>query len=66
MQSMIPRLKKFHLEIAPMKTKLFEFGKFAQLKAKSKDTKAATFNFLGACPRIEVLREIAGLSQFFH
>jgi len=21
---------------------------------------------LGACPRIEVLREIAGLSQFFH
>jgi group II intron reverse transcriptase/maturase len=47
MQSMIPRLKKFHLEIAPMKTKLFEFGKFAQLKAKSKDTKAATFNFLG-------------------
>ncbi len=47
MQAMIPRLKKFHLEIAPEKTKLFEFGKFAQLKAKSKDTKAATFNFLG-------------------
>ena len=47
MQSMIPRLKKFHLEIAPEKTKLFEFGKFAQLKAKSKDNKAATFNFLG-------------------
>jgi len=47
MQAMIPRLKKFHLEIAPEKTKLFEFGKFAQLKAKSKGTKAATFNFLG-------------------
>jgi len=47
MQAMIPRLKKFYLEIAPEKTKLFEFGKFAQLKAKSKDTKAATFNFLG-------------------
>jgi hypothetical protein len=47
MQSMTTRLKKFHLEIAPEKTKLFEFGKFAQLKAKSKDTKAATFNFLG-------------------
>lgn len=47
MQSMIPRLKKFSLEIALEKTKLYEFGKFAQLKAKTKGTKAATFNFLG-------------------
>jgi len=47
MQAMIPRLKKFNLEIAPEKTKLFEFGKFTQLKAKPKGTKAATFNFLG-------------------
>jgi RNA-directed DNA polymerase len=45
-QSMIQRLEKFYLEIPPEKTKLFEFGKFAQLEVKSKDNKAATFNFL--------------------
>ncbi|MBL4773541.1 MAG: hypothetical protein JKX98_08070 [Alcanivoracaceae bacterium] len=46
-QIMIPRLKKFHLEISPERIKLFEFGNFAQLKAKSKGTKAVTFYFLG-------------------
>jgi len=47
MQDMEERLKQFHLELAPEKTKLFEFGKFAQSKAKSRGEKAATFDFLG-------------------
>lgn len=41
------RLKKFNLEVAPEKTKRFEFGVFAQIKAKSRGKKAATFDFLG-------------------
>ena len=47
MQEMEQRLKKFHLEVAPEKTKLLEFGFFAQLKAKSRGTRAETFDFLG-------------------
>ncbi len=47
MQEMKIRLNKFHLEVAPEKTKLFEFGKFAQLKAKSRGERTATFDFLG-------------------
>ena len=47
MQEMKTRLNKFHLEVAPEKTKLFEFGKFAQSKAKSRGERAATFDFLG-------------------
>lgn len=47
MQDMASRLNQFHLEVAPEKTKLFEFGKFAQSKAKSRGERAATFNFLG-------------------
>lgn len=41
------RLKQFHLEVAPEKTKLIEFGAFAQSKAKARQTRAATFDFLG-------------------
>jgi len=47
MQEMEMRLHQFHLEVAPEKTKLFEFGKFAQTKAKSRGERAATFDFLG-------------------
>ncbi len=41
------RLEQFHLEVAPEKTQLLEFGKFAQSKAKSRGERAATFDFLG-------------------
>ncbi len=47
MQDMEARLNRFHLEVAPEKTKLFEFGKFAQSKAKSRGERTATFDFLG-------------------
>ena len=47
MPLMIKRLQDFHLEIAPEKTKLFAFGCFAQLQAKAKGTRCATFDFLG-------------------
>jgi len=41
------RLNQFQLEVAPEKTKLFEFGVFAQSKAKARGERTATFNFLG-------------------
>ena len=41
------RLKQFNLEVAPEKTKQFEFGPFAQSKAKARGKRAATFDFLG-------------------
>ena len=41
------RLAKFGLEISPEKTKIIEFGPFAQNKAKRGGGKAATFDFLG-------------------
>ncbi|MFV9616357.1 MAG: group II intron reverse transcriptase/maturase [Gammaproteobacteria bacterium] len=47
MQEMKTRLNKFHLEVAPEKTRLFEFGKFAQSKAKFRGERTATFDFLG-------------------
>ena len=47
MEEMEQRLKQFHLEVAPEKTKLQEFGFFAQLKAKSIGKRAETFDFLG-------------------
>ncbi len=47
MEDMEQRLKDFHLEVAPEKTKLLEFGFFAQLKAKSRGKRAETFDFLG-------------------
>lgn len=47
MHDMEARLNQFHLEVAPEKTKLFEFGQFAQLKANARGERAATFDFLG-------------------
>jgi len=47
MEEMKVRLNQFHLEISPEKTKLFEFGIFAQSKAKSRGERPATFDFLG-------------------
>jgi group II intron reverse transcriptase/maturase len=41
------RLAKFGLEISPEKTKVIEFGPFAESKAKRSGGKAATFDFLG-------------------
>ena len=46
-EAMEVRLNQFHLEVAPEKTKRFEFGRFAQAKAKSRGERAATFDFLG-------------------
>ncbi|WP_428356900.1 group II intron reverse transcriptase/maturase [Methyloprofundus sp.] len=46
-EAMETRLKQFNLEVAPEKTKQFEFGVFAQTKAKARGERAATFDFLG-------------------
>jgi group II intron reverse transcriptase/maturase len=47
MHDMEARLNRFHLEVAPEKTRLFEFGVFAQSKAKARGERTATFDFLG-------------------
>ena len=47
MKEMEDRLNRFHLEVAPEKTKQFEFGKYAQTRANSKGERVATFDFLG-------------------
>jgi group II intron reverse transcriptase/maturase len=48
MKELKERLSKFGLEVAPEKTKLIEFGKFAkQNLAVRKEGKPETFNFLG-------------------
>ncbi len=41
------RLAKFHLEIEPTKTKLIEFGRFAEENATRKGRKPEHFDFLG-------------------
>ena len=41
------RLGKFGLEVAPEKTKILEFGPLAELKAKARDDRPQTFDFLG-------------------
>lgn len=41
------RLKKFNLELEPNKTRLIEFGRFAEENAKAKKKKVETFDFLG-------------------
>lgn len=46
-EAMEARLKQFHLEVAPEKTRLIKFGKYAQAKAKARGEKVETFNFLG-------------------
>lgn len=47
MEAMKIRLEQYHLEIAPEKTQLIEFGMFAQSKAKARGERPATFDFLG-------------------
>jgi len=45
---LIQRLKKFNLEVAEEKTKIIEFGTFAEINRKQKGFKRPeTFNFLG-------------------
>jgi group II intron reverse transcriptase/maturase len=46
-EAMKVRLKQFNLEVSPEKTKRFEFGVFAQSKAKARGERPATFDFLG-------------------
>ena len=46
-KEMEERLNQFGLEIAPEKTKIIEFGPFAQQRAKARGGKAETFDFLG-------------------
>ena len=45
--AMKARLEQYHLEVAPEKTKRFEFGMFAQSKAQARGERPATFDFLG-------------------
>ena len=46
-EAMEARLNQFHLEVAPEKTRLIKFGRYAQAKAKAIGEKVDTFNFLG-------------------
>jgi RNA-directed DNA polymerase len=41
------RLEKFHLEVEPGKTKLIEFGRFAEEQATRRGKRPETFDFLG-------------------
>ena len=48
LKQMKERLERFNLEIEPSKTKLIEFGRFAEHNAKRRgDPKPGTFDFLG-------------------
>jgi len=47
LREMKERLEKFHLEIEPSKTKLIEFGRFAERDAQKRGGKPETFDFLG-------------------
>ena len=47
MTRLVDRLKGFHLEVAPDKTKILEFGRFARKNAKQKGQKPKEFTFLG-------------------
>jgi group II intron reverse transcriptase/maturase len=41
------RLAEFHLEIEPSKTKMLEFGRFAEERLRRRNQKPETFDFLG-------------------
>jgi RNA-directed DNA polymerase len=41
------RLGQFHLELEPTKTRLLEFGRFAEERARRRGQKPETFDFLG-------------------
>jgi len=47
LKEMKERLEKFHLEVEPSKTKLLEFGRFAEERAGRRGEKPETFDFLG-------------------
>lgn len=47
LREMERRLKKFNLEIEPSKTKLLEFGRFAEERAGSRGKNPEQFDFLG-------------------
>ncbi len=47
LREMKARLEQFHLEIEPSKTKLINFGRFAEQEAKRSGGKPETFDFLG-------------------
>jgi RNA-directed DNA polymerase len=42
-------LEKFSLALEPSKTRLIEFGRFADRDAKKRNEKSMTFSFLGFC-----------------
>ena len=47
LKEMTARLAQFHLEIEVSKTKLLEFGRFAEENARGRGQKPETFDFLG-------------------
>lgn len=47
LREMEGRLKKFNLEIEPSKTKLLEFGRFAEERARRRGKEPEEFDFLG-------------------
>lgn len=47
LKEMEARLAQFHLEVEPSKTKLLEFGRFAEETARRRGRKPETFDFLG-------------------
>jgi RNA-directed DNA polymerase len=47
LKEMKARLAEFHLEIEPSKTKLLEFGRFAEERSGRRHQKPETFDFLG-------------------
>ena len=47
LKEMAARLAQFHLEVEPSKTKLLEFGRFAEENARRRGQKPETFDFLG-------------------
>lgn len=47
LKEMSARLAQFHLEVEPSKTKLLQFGRFAEENARRRGRKPETFDFLG-------------------
>lgn len=47
LQELAARLAQFHLELEPSKTKLIEFGRFAEKQARQRGERPGTFDFLG-------------------
>ena len=47
LKEMEERLGQFHLELEPSKTRLLEFGRFAEQNARRRGQRPETFDFLG-------------------